>query len=51
MRKWLWSAAGFLCIASAALWQPPSGRELTICGLVALVVAAGIHFRERMGRR
>jgi hypothetical protein len=51
MSKWLWSAVGSVCIASATLWQPPFGRELTVCGLVALVVAAGIYVRERVERR
>ena len=51
MSKWLWGVVGFACLASATLWQPPFGRELTVCGLVALVVAGGIYFREREERR
>jgi len=51
MGKWLWSAAGFACIASATLWQPPFYRELMACGLVALMVAGGSYFRERVERR
>jgi len=51
MSKWLWGAVGFACLASATLWQPPFGRELTVCGLVALVVAGGIYFLKRVERR
>jgi hypothetical protein len=51
MAKWLWSAVGSACLASAALWQPPFGRELMVCGLVALVVAGGSYVRERAERR
>jgi hypothetical protein len=51
MGKWLWSAVGGGCMASAMLWQPPFGRELMVCGVVALVVAAGIYFRESLERR
>ena len=51
LSKWLWGVVGFACLASATLWQPPFGRELTVCGLVALVVAGGIYFLERVERR
>jgi hypothetical protein len=51
MSKWLWIAVGFACMASATLWQPHFGRELMVCGFVALVVAGGIYFREWVERR
>jgi hypothetical protein len=51
MSKWLWSAVGFAAMVSATLWQPLFGRELMVCGLVALVVGGSIYFRERMERR
>lgn len=51
MSRWLWLGVGFACMASATLWQPPFGRQLMVCGLVALVVAGAIYFRERMERR
>jgi hypothetical protein len=38
-------------MAAATLWQPAFGRELGVCGLVALIVAAGIYVREHEQRR
>jgi hypothetical protein len=46
MNKWLLSAAGGASLASALLWQPPFYRELIVCGLVALIIAAGGYLQE-----
>jgi hypothetical protein len=51
MSKWLLSAAACGAFASALLWQPPFNRELIVCGLVALIVAAGRYLRDLFERR
>ena len=50
MNKWLLGAVGGVCLASAELWQPPFFRELVVCGLVVLMIAAGRYLLELGGR-
>jgi hypothetical protein len=46
MSKWLLSAAGGASMAAGLLWQPPFYRELVVCGLIAMMVAAGGFLKE-----
>ena len=50
MNKWLLGAVGGVCLVSAELWQPPFFRELVVCGLVVLMIAAGRYLLELGGR-
>lgn len=39
-------AGGCVCLAAALFWQPLFDRELTVCGLVALIVAVSGYLRN-----
>ena len=51
MTQWVFGTVGCAALAFALLWQPPFARELIVCGMVALMAAAGGYFQDRPGHR